>query len=306
MPFSFSETFNSPNCSLLNLVKIGNVESRKELEQLKNWKKSMASVVTILILASASSVKAAEVKPEEYERLRNVFSDARISVMTDEEVEKYLEYDLENASTETVYYKGVSKNNESYTWTEVSEEEYNTGDISVSPDGTYYATTYKEECLSVVQSSSTGIYTFALRATWRYIPTVRSFDVIAFRFRNIAIYEGTQSGTQIYKKSGASSYSYVAYSPYGTNISKQEQGFGISMNIVDDDITALECSIEADGLASGSAPYVFGNYQHATKTVTLAQSQSYTISAAGYGNVINFAESIASKYDGMSGVYKAL
>lgn len=251
-----------------------------------------------------SSVKAVDIKPEDYNRLRLVFSDARISAMTEEDVNKYLEYDLENAEKSTIYYKGVSKNNDSYTWKEVTEEEYNSEEVT--PFSTTVTTNYKTLNLSVFHNASDDVYDFYLQANWKYVPKVRSFDVIGFRFYNIAIINGSQTGTQAYKKKGEAYYDTIVYSANGKNISKQSNGFGISMNLVDDDIDDIELSIDASGLKSSSVSHVYGSYQHATENVTLAQSQQYTISAAGYGSVINFATAQEDKYDGMRGVEKAL
>ena len=237
---------------------------------------------------------------DDYNRLRTIFSDARISVMTDEEIEKYLSADLENAVTSSIYYKGVSRNNDSYTWTEVNEDEFNDGN-EISPFSAIYQTNYKKVSLSAIPLS-TGQYYFSLTASWKVVPVVRSFDVIAMRFRNVALLSDSTSGMQVYKKTGNTNYSYVNYSPNGTNTLHQNNGFGTSMNIVDDNISYLECNINATGQISGSDPRVFGSYQHAVNNVTLAQSQQYTISSAGYGNVINFTEAVQNKYDAMNGV----
>ena len=41
--------------------------------------------------------------------------------------------------------------------------------------------------------------------------------------------------------------------------------------------------IQLYSVPSGINPYVWGNYQHAVENVTLAQSQKYNITSAGYG-----------------------
>ncbi|MDE6284886.1 MAG: hypothetical protein K2M17_04000 [Bacilli bacterium] len=266
---------------------------------MKNWKVLATSILVGTLCMS--SAKAVEISSEDYNRLRNVFSDARISVMTEEEVNKYLSYDLENTITEDVYYKGVSRNNESYTWTEVSEEEYEAVDPNIMPAATEVSTNYKRLAISATPLSG-GTYSFYEVASWKYMPAVRSYDVIAFRFRNVAILTNSQSGLQAYKRAGDSAFSSIGYGPNGTNISKQDAGFGISMNLVDLSIDAIELSLSAEGMVSGSDPYVYGAYQHAIQGVTLAQSKDYTISGAGFGNVVNFSPTQQNKFDGMRGV----
>lgn len=266
-------------------------------------KKVKFAFLLAVVSLGISSVKAVNISNEDYNRLRMVFSEARISAMTEEEVDKYLKFDLENANRSTVYYKGVSHNNESYTWTEVTEDEYNNEDPEQY--SLNVTTNYKTLSLSILDAED-GLYAFNLQANWKVAPAVRSFDVIGFCFDDIAIISGSQSGTQSYKLKGESYYEHIVYSPNGRNISKQDDGFGISMNLVDDDIDDIELSIDALGLKATSMGHVWGSYQHAIKNVTLAESQQYTVSTAGYGHVINFMPAQANKYDGMRGVDAAL
>mgnify|MGYP001110773243 CR=1 FL=1 len=260
-----------------------------------------------MILSSLfiSTAKAVELTDEDYARLNKVFSEARISVMTQEEVDKYLAMNLENAKSETTYYKGVSHGNESYTWYEISKDEYDNSDSEIQPHATYIATEYKEVKITAIEGFE-NVFSFDLTAKWKKMPAARSYDVIAFRFRNIALIEGTQFGLQSYIKSGSNSYDHISYTTKSGNMKKTSQGFGISMNLVDNSISALELEISAEGVPSGINPYVWGNYQHAVENVTLAQSQKYNITSAGYGNVINFDLSVEDHYDGMGGVYIAL
>lgn len=278
---------------------------RKGVISLKQIKKIFVFAVVGFILCIGQA-KAVEISDEDYSRLRNAFSAARISVMTEEEINEYLEYDLENAESTSIYYKGTSVNNGSYTWTQVSKEEYDNASNIMPRDKTKVSTNYKELKLTTMLTASNDVYYFSLTNVWKYIPTVRSFDVIAFRFLNIAMLENSQSGNQVYRKENASTYNNIGYSPNGTNISNQSAGFGISMNLVDDDIEELELSINALGMKATSNAIIYGSYQHAIQYVTLAQSKEYTISAAGYGHVINFSVAQQNKYDNMDGVYQSL
>lgn len=269
--------------------------------------KNLKAVFTLMIVGivtSTLSVKA-ELSTDDYNRLRLVFSDAKISIMTDEEINKYLSYDLEGAKTESVFYKGTSNNNGSYTWTEISENEFANPELEIAPASSHtddYATNYKALHLAAIDTGNGKNFIFYLDNLWKYIPAVRSFDVIGFRFYNVAVDDGTQSGVQFYRNKGSETMSSVSYSANGTNISKQANGFGISMNIVDNDIDYLELELDVEGIVAGTNPMVFGSYQHATNNVTLAQSKNYTISAAGMGGVINFDESLINTYDRMKGV----
>ena len=83
-------------------------------------------------------------------------------------------------------------------------------------------------------------------------------------------------------------YNFVDYSYNGTNIRKADNGFGISMNLVNG-ASYFETDISANVRATSSAATAYGTYQHALTDVSLSASQSYTISHNGFGDVLNFA-----------------
>lgn len=239
-----------------------------------------------------------------FNRLKYVFSEERISTMSEEEIEKYLSYDLENSSATQKIFK-VTENTNGYTYSEVSEEEANAAlnnNAIVPYDATYRETSYK-----VVRITSSLIggnkYLMNQYTRWLISPAVKSFDVAAMRLDDVSIVDGTQYGTQVYKI--GSNYETVIYHPDGTNIKKASNGFGISMNLVDNS-TYFECDIEADVIATTKYATVYGTYQHAVRNMTLAQSQNYTISHNGLGGVVNFASGVVQYYDRMGGVEIAL
>ena len=97
-------------------------------------------------------------------------------------------------------------------------------------------------------------------------------------------------------------YTTIDYSWNGTNIKKFDNGFGISMNIVNSDITSLQLLLDCDVSPTITSPDITASYQHAQQDLSLANSQNYTLGGAGLGGVFVFPYSIAQKYDGMSGV----
>ena len=134
------------------------------------------------------------------------------------------------------------------------------------------------------------------------IPSTRAFDVIAVRYVGMSDVDGTQIGRQIWGTNG--NYTYVNYGWNGTNINRQDNGFGISMNITNDStINYLENYIESAVKFTGNFQWAGASYQHATSNTTLAQSKSYTLAEDGKNGVILFTGNIGSKYDNMPGVY---
>lgn len=246
----------------------------------------------------STNVKAATLTDEEYDRLRNVFSDARISLMSDEDAARYLSYDLEHTNKVSKYYRVTETTNGTIT-TEVSKEEaINAANSNISTMSTIHTTSYKNIQISA-SKITTNKYLIHLTNEWLITPYVKSYDVIAMRTEDATIAEGTQNGIQIYTINSTSDT--VDYSYNGTNMVLSSNGFGISMNLVDA-ASGFTCQIEAIVTATSQWAKVYGSYQHAMTAVTLAKSKSYTISHNGYGKVINFATAVQNDYDNMQGV----
>lgn len=135
-----------------------------------------------------------------------------------------------------------------------------------------------------------------LAVVWYTVPKVKSFDVLALRFASPVTFQ-TVTGYQM-TNIGTQNYSYN-----GTNMKKFSNGVGISMNLMDD-ATSFNCSLHATINNTSNIIPVYGTYQHAKTNVTLATSQSYTLSSSGLGGVLAFNTStIKNYYDGMGGVY---
>jgi hypothetical protein len=273
-----------------------NVEQRGgALEQLK---KIIMTISILLVMIISSSVKAANLTEEEYTRLRNVFSEERISIMSDEEATQYLSYDLEHSNRVSKYYKVTETTNGTIT-TEVSKEEATTAaKNNISTRATYHATSYKNIEITTSQTGTNSYFIYVTN-NWLITPRVKSYDVIAMRVDDATISSGTQRGMQAYTTNGITDV--VNYSYQGTNMVLSSNGFGISMNLVDA-AQGFTCEIQAIVTATSQWATVYGSYQHAMTAVTLAKSKSYTISHNGYGKVINFATAVQNDYDNMQGV----
>lgn len=260
-------------------------------------KRLINTSLIVIVMIISTSVKAATLTDQEYNRLRLLFTDARISVMSDEEAQKYLSYDLENTEKISIFYKVVPTTNGTIT-SEVTESEAVNNSSNVSSRGVSVTTSYKN--LQIAKTYANGNdYIIDLINIWLTTPAVKSYDVMALRYDDAVSVSGTQSGTQVYKKNG--SYQRVDYAYNGTNMKITTEGFGISMNLVDG-ATDFENYITGVVTSTSTWATIYGSYQHAAAKVTLAESKSYTISHNGYGEVINFATGIQNTYDGMRGV----
>ena len=268
---------------------------------------SLISIITIFPLftsaESITNINGIVINEEEYNNFLKVHTHEYVMTMTEEKYEKLKSLDYSNVQTEEKYIETTYNRSLNLTTErELTKSEYDSYDkksnARLSDDSMYYETTAKK--LSLVLLGGTTWNYVVLTATWKYIPTTRSYDVIGFRGYGLEFRDGSQIGEQIYVLNGT--YSTINYAWNGTNIQRHDNGFGISMNIVNSDISALQLIVECDVSVAQSSPAIYGSYQHAVENVSLANSQNYTLTGGGLGDVFEFPYSIAQKYDGMSGL----
>ena len=242
----------------------------------------------------------------DYNLLTNIYSDAYIQTMTNEDYENFKakNININNLVKSEKYYKTVIDHlNNVVTNTEVTENEFNNYNPNVQTlsVSNFVETQYKKLSLTLSDNHN-GYGDIFVGLLWKMIPSTRSFDVIAVRYVGMTDVDGTQWGRQIWGTNG--NYTYVNYGWNGTNINRQDNGFGISMNITNDStINYLENYIGSAVKFNGNFQWAGASYQHATSNTTLAQSKSYTLAENGKNGVILFTGNIGEKYDNMPGVY---
>ena len=242
----------------------------------------------------------------DYNLLTNIYSDAYIQTMTNEDYENFKakNININNLVKSEKYYKTeIDHLNNVVTNTEVTENEFNNYNPNVQTlsVSNFVETQYKKLSLTLSDNHD-GYGDIFVGLLWKMIPSTRSFDVIAVRYVGMTDVDGTQYGRQIWGTNG--NYSYVEYGWNGTNINRQDNGFGISMNITNDStINYLENYIGSAVEFTGNFQWAGASYQHATSNTTLAQSKSYTLAENGKNGVILFTGNIGEKYDNMPGVY---
>ena len=242
----------------------------------------------------------------DYNLLTNIYSDAYIQTMTSEGYENFKakNININNLVKSEKYYKTeIDHLNNVVTNTEVTENEFNNynPNIQTLSVSNFVETQYKKLSLTLSDNHN-GYGDIFVGLLWKMIPSTRAFDVIAVRYVGMTDVDGTQWGKQIWGTNG--NYTYVNYGWNGTNINRQDNGFGISMNITNDStINYLENYIGSAVQFTGNFQWAGASYQHATSNTTLAQSKSYTLAENGKNGVILFTGNIGEKYDNMPGVY---
>lgn len=150
--------------------------------------------------------------------------------------------------------------------------------------------------ISIFENTPKGYYNFLVWADWSKAPTVKSFDVLAWRWNtsdfNITKYTGTQT----------TDAGIVNYSQTGGNTKQTAYGIGTSMNIINRAQKQTTLQLNLGGCFKSKKQVSFyGTYQHATSDVNLAQSQNYTFGSSGLGGVLNYPTNIRNYYSNYAG-----
>lgn len=245
-----------------------------------------------------------------YNELLEVFPKNKIERMTQTQYDKIKDRNLKKISEEKKYYATHTLVNnmgmEIISFNEeVTEDEYYNSDNQILPMSTCtiadvcWETDYKMLYLNVFHDSGSNEWGFLVGTFWKEVPKCRSYDVIAIRFDGIKVtdYSGFQ-GTWIdgYMES-------AEYNSDNKNFKAFDNGVGLSMNLFNDGYNYFDMELDVDGIATSNSINVYATYQHAKSNLTLAQSQSYTLSQKGLGQVLYYSNStIKNTYDNMQGV----
>lgn len=131
----------------------------------------------------------------------------------------------------------------------------------------------------------------AFQATWTTIANVRSYDLI-----------GAYSPTANALVAEESSMIYSGRSYAATEKNNSKNGISSTFKLPSTDakyIFTLDFNVPI-------GTKVYASYQHAKKTISLANSRKYTYASSGYGGVFRFDSSVSGYYDGMGGVSATL
>lgn len=153
----------------------------------------------------------------------------------------------------------------------------------------YSRVTYHETASKyfTIKKSCSSNCLITLVAEWKKNPNVRSYDVIGARLDGVNLVS-TPSTTAANTSSSNTSLEMVSDS----------NGFGISVKLP----TGGSNMMVSQYFRVSTGGTVYGSYQHAAATISLANSKKYSISSSGFGGVFLFQSSVRDYYDGMGGV----
>lgn len=255
---------------------------------------------------------------EQYNRLVNVFGKISVDTMPQEIFDIEKDIISEKISEKTIYIKteyltNANGNIVKYNEEEITKEEYdNAEQPELSPYALYgpiHETEYKY--IKITQRGANpgadGGYTatqFILDTSWKVMPKVRSYDIMAFRYQNFIGDPATIWG-QIRSTSDGVTYSGYDYTSSSSGYRGGDVGFGISMKLPDSKtVYSIESQISVIGNYTNMLTYgAYGTYQHAAKSLEEGVSKQYYIDKNGMGGVLKFFNNnIAGYYDNTKGV----
>lgn len=177
---------------------------------------------------------------------------------------------------------------------EISEEEYNVASDSglVLVGSAAVETTYKKMTTAIWDFG--GGYQYVNLLHWKIMPSVRSYDIIGIGYPNSIKTSSTPSFSQYYCINGGDCYtSYSSIPKVGTyGASAAFQLYTGSINTLD---ITLWFNIEKNTTSTITTLYAYGDYAHATSTISYDNCQKYTM-----GGSINLDSSITNYYDSIS------
>ena len=242
-----------------------------------------------------------EMNEEEYANLLGLgFTEDEIYHMESEEfnANKDIESSLEAVSTK--YYVSTSRYDSlgrvvfSNT-TEVSEAEYNDSSIMTRNGTAEIETAYKRMTTTISQAGTK--YRYKVTLTWKQMPKVRSYDIIAIGLEPTLVY---RNSSVTFNQTYCISNNCTNTATYSMNVNSIA-GAGVSFKLpTSTSITGLrsyfyyDVSKEYDGTLE--VMYADGDYAHATRTVTASQATGYYVNQVG----IMLDSGIASYYDSIS------
>lgn len=142
--------------------------------------------------------------------------------------------------------------------------------------------------IKVTKAGFNGYTLVTTIASWYTNPIVRSYDLVGAYLDGVAL-ANNLINTRIDSTDGMITSS---------EIKKDVNGFGVSIKLPS---LGQSIIISQTFRVTGKGT-VYASYQHAKRSISLANSKKYSISRNGYGGVFKFENSIKDYYDAMGGV----
>lgn len=236
-------------------------------------KKSLYAILALALMLIVSPVSAEEIyytnsngvslTEEEYDFMDYFFFEGSQDLMTADDYERFVESNIMNGEIDKVIYREP---------------------LQATTRGTLFGDSNRQISISKSCESNCLI---SVAFQWFNSPTIRSYDVM-----------GAYMSDTTLANAPSTSLSYSGGSSSITNIKKQSNAFGVSIDLPDSGSNIKVSQI----FRVNTGGHVYATYQHAKSNTTLATSKNYTFGHAGYGRVFIFSGTAANVYDDMNGV----
>ncbi len=211
-------------------------------------------------------------------------------IVTETKYYKTITYNYGFSDTNSIVYNPL-ENNYSYTQ-EISEDEYNSviptlDNILLRGNG-YTETTYKKMTTSI--SANGSKYKYQVVLNWKLMPATRSYDIIGIGHYQSVKLSGNANFLLTYDNQTSSSASIYTSSTGTTATFQLPTGSISSLS------AKLYFNVEKNVNATILTQKAFGDYAHATSTISLTNAKKHTIGTNG----IVHESSVSSYFDTMS------
>lgn len=215
------------------------------------------------------------------------------------------EDDFKLISETTKYYKtityfnnlyNVSDQSNSVTY-EITKEEYENADLTVNVNSnpTIMETTYKTMTTSILGNGQ--YYRYKNVLTWKNMPANRSYDIIGIGFyQTVKIHSNSTHFTQKYCLTGGTCYTTTTNYPQ-IFVSGAGTSFALPSGSLESLQQVFYFDVEKNTSSVITTQKAFGDYSHATKSISLANSKKYSVIQSG-GIVLN--SSVSGYYDSIA------
>ena len=232
-----------------------------------------------------------EITETEYSNLESLgFTDNEIMYMSQTEFNDNKDLKGEVVSEITTYVKVINGIEQV-----VSKEEYEAPDMSIfGMQAGYIETGAKKMTTRII--STNGRYRYKVDLEWKSMPKVRSYDILGIGIENnVSIYSNVYFQQNYCYSSGRCSSS--------TTSSKKSTSTGGAASFKIPSSTLLTSlssylyfNVDKKSSMTITELNAYGDYSHATKTISESNAKNYSITRAG----IVLQDSIASYYDAIS------
>lgn len=197
------------------------------------------------------------------------------------------------------YYKTVTNNNslqltanhqitQSY---EVTKEEYEASEKTMQTRGAASTeTTYKKLTTTILSNGS--VYRYKAVLNWKQFPVVRSYDSIGIGHYASVKYNANLNFSQTYCLTSGTCKTLTTYYPQYFS-----SGTSATFKVPEGSLSSLSQTIFFDVTKNVNATITsqaaYGDYSHATESVTVAQAKNFTMGTSG----ILFNDGVGNYYD---------